>query len=226
MARLAFLVGLPMALVLTLVTVLLYPLTVLASGGTMRIEALRSFLLPPEDCPSPCWYGIQPGLTEVGEALNRLNEAPFGGEVRSVSFISRLDGVIVYEMPEGRVELSIDAGIVQSIALVDVASLGDIWFLLDRPERGYWLIARGPSRNSYEMALNQYTQYEELGLYVYSASACPTGLETMWEANALVRIGRPIYSSVTTGLIVEASGSEIYDLPDVLRRQRICRGHS
>src|ERR1700692_4503745 len=29
---------------------------------------LRRFLLPPEDCPIPCWQGIRPGVTHWDEA--------------------------------------------------------------------------------------------------------------------------------------------------------------
>jgi len=56
-----------------LITLAFSTLIFLIRAQTYDDVELRTFLTPPEGCSAPCFMGIRPGETTVGEAIALLN---------------------------------------------------------------------------------------------------------------------------------------------------------
>jgi hypothetical protein len=60
-------------------------------SGHEVIGQAASLLLPPNDCPAPCWHGIRPGETSSGDGIERL------GSLSWVTQISVIQGIVSYD---------------------------------------------------------------------------------------------------------------------------------
>jgi hypothetical protein len=82
---------------LTLTALLLLPV-LLIRAQPYDGQSLRSFLLPPQGCPMPCFMGIRPGVTMAWDALALLESSDQVGRVLE-NFGSTRPEVIDYQLP-------------------------------------------------------------------------------------------------------------------------------
>jgi hypothetical protein len=107
---------------------------------------LRAFLLPPEDCPIPCFMGIRPGVTTVDEAVAILETHQW---VESLHVLEATDGRGVYaiaaewsSIPRDLIDnsenlwMGVEDEIIQRIVVYTRIPLGDIVLSLGSPQFG------------------------------------------------------------------------------------------
>ena len=119
----------------------------------MTLE-LRGLLTPPRGCSSPCFMGIQPGVTTVDEALSRLQASAW---VETVYYIGEglsspdvqwdWNGTApdVFSQPAISYGggLGIEHGVVQYIEIKTEVALGDAWLYWGAPENYTYLFTTG-----------------------------------------------------------------------------------
>ena len=117
------------------------PLIVLFMGVTAFIHSrpsdgseLRAFLLPSEDCYSPCFMGITPGMTTFEEALSILQKHEWVKRINTLVPASREWFSFTWSGKQPDIiDVSSTAsvqgkgGIVQAIAIPIQVSIGDIF---------------------------------------------------------------------------------------------------
>jgi hypothetical protein len=117
---------------------------------------LRAFLTPTDDCPAPCFMGIQPGITTVDEAIAILQAHEWVAEV-SITGYSRL-GLHRIEwrwkpnlspmleperIPRSGGRLIADEGVVQYMELLTRIRAGDAWLILGKAQNYTSLLQLG-----------------------------------------------------------------------------------
>ena len=150
---------------------------------------IRFFLSPPDDCDSPCFLGVRPGITSIYQAVNELGEHQWVGDVdqfdtgirtdsRTVTLAKRVNwfwngqqpdwlegdqvSTLFYYPTVGRVDkIIVDTGL----------TVGAIQFVLGRPDvqqfatryqvDGYWW--------TYEAS------FESANLTIRIEAPCPAG---------------------------------------------------
>jgi hypothetical protein len=120
-----------------------------AAIGLMRVQpeedaALRAFLMPPPNCPSPCWQGIQLGAMSMEQADAMLRAHPWVDEVRFVERIDALswrwNGSQPTFLTMERAFLSVTADHMIGGATVETSiPVGTLMLMLGQPETIYVL---------------------------------------------------------------------------------------
>ncbi|MBN1964241.1 MAG: hypothetical protein JW910_06320 [Anaerolineae bacterium] len=166
--------------------------------GAYDLDVVRTELLsPPEDCPTPCWLGIQPGETTWEEVLALLEANAWIGPIDSQLRPRHVDeptfdfGTILWlwsgRQPDWlatdqRSTITIEEGEVTAITLHTRLTLGDVWLLFGPPpfaallpQGGITVVTamRGPTR--YFVG-----SYEIPRLDVLANWTCPLGLHARW----------------------------------------------
>ncbi len=106
---------------------------------------LRAVMTPPQDCPAPCFMGIQPGVTSTRQALRMLERhdwiARFGDRQRSRDVLMYLS----WEwndshpyLPPGPLDNNLTGaeGTINSISVQTTIPLVELWWLYGPP---YWM---------------------------------------------------------------------------------------
>jgi len=107
---------------------------------------LESFFARPESCLKPCFMGILPGTTTMGEAIIILRRNGWKQEIlrhREVADYTELDTGQMYfsASSEQRIKLHVRKNVVQVVEILETPfQLGDVWLLLGRPEMVYGFI--------------------------------------------------------------------------------------
>lgn len=103
-------------------------------------QAIRAFLMPPEDCPAPCWQGIQPGAMTASDASSLLETQPWVDNVNVYVDLNVMAWVWTGEQPTWI--SSLESGVVsfnlrgvQTIRLRTTLRFGDVWLALGQPDR-------------------------------------------------------------------------------------------
>jgi hypothetical protein len=169
-------------------------------GRTADQSTVSSLLLPAAECAAACWQGIEIGVTTRDEAAALLAAHPWVEQVyqTSVAVTWRWNGSqpALYNGARDGL-LQIVGGVVEQIRIPTLIPFGDVWLLLDRPERAQ--LVRTFSRNtSYQIA------HYRVGIQAISAIACPLTPEKFWTATITLGMGE-IWST-------EALDSENVDL--------------
>lgn len=103
------------------------------------LNPLFALVQPPENCATPCWQGIRPGVTTADEAIAVLEAHPWIADMTSVANAVTWRWNGAQPFPANRDDggsLGISGEVVSTITLETAARLGDLWLLLDQPEEG------------------------------------------------------------------------------------------
>jgi len=103
------------------------------------LNPLFALVQPPENCATPCWQGIRPGVTTADEAIAVLEAHPWIADMTSVANAVTWRWNGAQPFPANRDDggsLGISGEVVSTITLETAARLGDLWLLLDQPEQG------------------------------------------------------------------------------------------
>lgn len=152
---------------------------------------LSAFLLPPDDCPAPCWSGIRPGETTLTDSSALLQN---NLQIKSVEAISpatawlRLSANIPL-VERARVNLwEENRDVVGRIELLDTGlSMSDLQLILGAPTRVFLADSR-QDKTSELTAL--YTQYY---LYVtVTITRCASSPAQFWQQanDVTISLGR------------------------------------
>ena len=153
-------------------------------------QAVRDFLLPPLDCPSPCWQGIRPGITTLNEALELLDSRGWTGTINFHRGMAMDTGLLLMEWsgqqpafidPEQPALFWIEANIVERMAVRMNIPYADAWRSLSMPERGAVSIG-----STSPPIFNHYAGYHDtaagVDFVLYSAENCPFNPQRLWNA--------------------------------------------
>ena len=152
-----------------LITVLLSLPILLIRAQPYDDPELRVFLPAPEACPTPCFMGIRPGVTTVGDARNILQtqplfantiglNPPYGLRFRA----NHPHGLITDQIYS---YLEMEGGIIQWLRIHTNLSLGEVWAAYGQPDWGtrtytldssliYYAIGYNQPDISFEFAIN------------------------------------------------------------------------
>jgi hypothetical protein len=140
-----------------------FPLTVFFLIPLLLIRAqpyedseLRTFLMPPDGCPAPCFMGIQPGVTTMEEAIAILQAHEWVSEVSATSYnrlgINRVGWrwkpdvsplLEPEQIPRSGGRLIADKGIVRYMELLTRVSAGEAWLILGKAQNYTSLLQLG-----------------------------------------------------------------------------------
>jgi len=177
------------------------------------LSALGGLILPDAACASPCWQGIEIGVTTRQQAMELLEVHPWVAQVYQTAlavtwrwngsqpplFNGEKDGL-----------LQIGGGVVRQIRIQTLIPFGDIWLLLDRPDDAR--VVQPVSRfSAYQIAAYS------VGIKAISSMDCPVTPESFWTGHITLGMGE--------GWSTEALNSrslDIYHMPFWWNRLRYC----
>lgn len=140
MTRLIFIMGVCLSLIFTAALLLI-------RAQPYNDSELRTFLSPSEDCSAPCFMGIRPGVTTVGDAVAILKSnqwveailiaAPDPGASQLITWRWRKDAPLFVQSSKLRNggTLYVQQGIVQNINVMTGISVGTAWLRWGAPEK-------------------------------------------------------------------------------------------
>ena len=184
-------------------------------AGATDDEGLRAFLLPPEDCPAPCWQGIRPGVSSADEAeMLLLKNAWVTAVNRASTHISwRWSGsqpAYIDANAQGILYLANERVATLSVGLS--VPFGEIWTLLGVPHSA--IMVRPVSRSTaYQIA-----NYSPLGVEIVSSLRCPARPAAFWAGETALRLGTHTFSEAMNGIRYD-----IFDEPGWWRWLYPCR---
>lgn len=106
-------------------------------------QSVRDFLTPPAGCPSPCWMGIRPGVTDSLEAVETLKALPWVTNLYAIQGIVINDSYIRWEwngtqppVVDGKRQgrMWFHNGLVYSIELPLTLTYSAVWGAFGAPE--------------------------------------------------------------------------------------------
>ncbi len=104
---------------------------------------LRAFLIPSDDCISPCWQGIRPGETDVFGVMELLKVNKWISTVFFENYSTFSNGYIRWNWSslrpsvvsgDGSNNLWFDDNITQNFYVETQIHFGDVWLLLGKPD--------------------------------------------------------------------------------------------
>jgi hypothetical protein len=168
--------------------------------GAVRARAtpddmLRDILLPPEGCASPCWMGIQAGVTTADEAEAILRAHPWVASTHRTplniswrwnseqpSFFANDAQGLIYLRSE-------NAPIVSTLRIALTTRFGDAWALFGVP--GSAQLIR-PSRSTAYMVAS----FAEAGVTVIAGTSCPAKPSSYWNGLLSLHVGELTFTEV------------------------------
>jgi hypothetical protein len=111
--------------------------------GSDGDPALSDFLRPADDCASPCWQRIRPGITDSLEAVEKLKAIPGVTDIYAIQGIVTNDSFVRWgwngEQPEGvdgerEGQMWFHDGMVYAIDIPLTVSLRAVWGAFGAPE--------------------------------------------------------------------------------------------
>ncbi len=136
-------------------------------------------LLTPEDCPTPCFMGIQPGVTSISEAMRMLQASGWVAEVRTAPF-ARWIGVIWntkapnWFLKDNSVGLLIamEDQKVEEIHLSTALRVADAQLLLGRATSQTITVFRGMGSTHFTPVMNYAGAYPNRAMLVAISQTC------------------------------------------------------
>lgn len=166
MARLVFRVGCVVALVCAA--------AVAAVRAQPRDDGLlRAFLMPPEDCPAPCWQGVRPGTMTLEHAERILDAHPW---VAETLYADRIDSLFVRWNGMQSPFIRERGGFItaRADALVDgVMVFSNIPF-------GEFILIFGQPETLYQLVDSVVAEYPAAHLEVTAKGKCPASPRELW----------------------------------------------
>jgi hypothetical protein len=188
---------------------------VLAARAFSPLDADLERLLHWEDCPSPCWLGIRPGMTTAEDAAARLRAHPWMIDVIQTrdQIIWRWSGAqpaAIDATQRGLIGLG--GGLVRTLRIQTRVSFGEWWAYLGPPSRA--TLVRPLSR----VSAFQIATYDAGGWQVISSFACPVVPGAFWGSLTTLGLGDLWTTEALNGMPLT-----IYQQPAWWGRLRSCR---
>lgn len=150
-------------------------------------QELRTFLMPPQNCLSPCWQGIRPGETNVLDVMDLLKTNKWISTVHFENYSTFSNGYIRWNWSmgkptmissDGATNLWFDNNITQDFYVETQIHFGDVWLLLGKPD--WFNIYRMNNRMRIDSV------YENQVLMVTFEVPCSQSLSAFWLARTAV----------------------------------------
>lgn len=143
-------------------------------------EAARALLLPPSNCPAPCWQGIRPDDTSIEEAFALLRAHPWVAAIDQRLYDiytanwrwSAQRPPLIQETNSNTLWFS-SHGRVASVEIMTHIRLGDARLLLGRPA---WTSRASLGSQMLQVA-DFYPQYH---MIVFYSLPCPASVDALW----------------------------------------------
>ncbi len=153
-------------------------------------DTLAAFIAPPEGCPAPCWQGIRPGITTVGEAFDILERhAWIDHMIVTESFGARGNGFIGWawsgQQPapiDGRLRgaMWVSDNVVQSVRIPTTISFGALWLRFQRPAKGSFRLAL--DAQAMDHVVIHMAAYPDYKFVAWNEVTCPLRMADFWGA--------------------------------------------
>jgi hypothetical protein len=152
---------------------------------------LRAFLTPPDGCPMPCFMGIRPGVTTMGEARDILEAHEWVEDVTMRFDATGLPSEILWTWSDTAPEfadernaahLLLRNNTVYNMYLFTDIHAGSIRLLLSKPEHTSIRLA-GPT-----LSLRFDFGYPALSLVAVGIVPCPVQVNHLWQASVDLRL--------------------------------------
>jgi hypothetical protein len=181
-------------------TLLFASVATLIQRAPYHAPALRALLLP-DDCPIPCFIGIQPGVTTADEAIAILRRHPW---INHPSLTIRLNnrpdpgepGFVIWEAPPTsglfslrRGRLNLEGTLVTSVQIFTDITWADSWLVLGRPDQGFTELF--PTGYAAHHAL-----YRQQDMMLRSVMALRPHIHDFWSAPVEVQFGDTVSSRI------------------------------
>lgn len=164
-----------------------FALLIVATYQPYDASELRAFLIPPEDCDSPCFMGVQPGETASERAMTILQEHEWVDEVFVI-----LDGFYGEWSWSGRQPRFVNTrnrgflgaqsaqyNVYYSMSIDSTITLGELYMALGEPDLSFFThTERARSRT-----LVHSVYYNALGLQADGAISCPATMVRLWQSD-------------------------------------------
>jgi hypothetical protein len=176
-------------------------------------SALGVLILPDAACRTPCWQGIEIGVTTRQQAMDLLEAHPWVAQVyqTSLAVTWRWNGsqpALFNGEKDGL--LQIRGGLVRQIRIQTLIPFGDAWLLLGRPDDAR--IVQPVSRfSAYQIAAYN------VGIQAISSMECPVTPENFWSGHITLGMGE-IWSTEA----LNSRSLNIYHIPFWWNRLRYC----
>jgi hypothetical protein len=157
------------------------------------VSELRAFLLPPEDCDSPCFMGVQPGATDSERAIVILQEHEWVDDVFLI-----LDGFygewawsgaqphFVNTRSRGFLGAqSAQYNLYNSMSIESTIQLGEMYLALGAPDLSFF--TRTERARSRMLVHSVY--YNELALQADGVVSCPVTFARLWQSELVLYWG-------------------------------------
>ncbi|MEP7291026.1 MAG: hypothetical protein ABI835_04550 [Chloroflexota bacterium] len=198
---------------LVLLVALSFALIGAAHSQSSDDRDLGTVILPSPECASPCWQGIEIGVTTRQQATEMLEAHPWVAQVyqTSLAVTWRWNGKQPARFNGDKDGLlQIGGGVVRQIRIQTLIPFGDVWLLLDRPDDAR--MVQPVSRfSAYQIAAYN------VGIQAISTVDCPVTPETFWAATITLGMGE-VWSTEA----LNSRSLNIYHLPFWWDRLRYC----
>lgn len=166
----------------TLITTGLWVVASLAIGLPRTLvdplaNELRDLISPNEQCPQPCWQGIQPAITSSTDAIARLKSMTWTSDISAIQGIVTNDSIIQWKW-NGQQSGIIDGqrqgtiwlhnGLVYSIELPLNVTFVKAWQAVGKPH--YTLITKAPRAIP---SVTYHALFAEGLIDLYGLTPCP-----------------------------------------------------
>jgi hypothetical protein len=206
-----------LSVLLAIVMALIFCLGIALAHTQSDETAIRDFILPPADCPMPCWQGVRPGVTTVDEAASILQAHPW---VERVTIEAQpLFHYLYWQWSAGAPAFVADPsarkppymwardGIVQYITFPTRIPYAAVWSSMGKPDIGVFAVSgyRNPQILARTVSALHSAGYYG-GLMIFDTRFfCPVNPKVFWGASVTVTL----YNTRVTPLF---SGRSRYDV--------------
>lgn len=161
-------------------------------------DNVQALITPPADCAMPCWNGVQPGVTTVGEAVAILEADPtvadFLVSPGKISWWWNGDQSALLNSTgrafHGRMETALvnDQETITSVVLDTNVLMGDVRLALGEPNSLtlYTIRAQETAQRAGVVHVADYG-----GLYVFNLLDCPMNVSDFWASPSYIAFGSP-----------------------------------
>jgi hypothetical protein len=153
----------------------------------------HALLLPGDSCLMPCWQGIRPGITSFVQIYSTLREHPWVGVIEMNRGMAFNTGLLTWTWRDPPPDLIdtrrngmawIENSIVDWVKLPTRLAFGDVWLLLDAPQKGTASLAGIVPPRWLHVAI-----YDQYRLQIGTTLPCPLRLDAFWQAPVEIMLG-------------------------------------
>lgn len=158
-------------------------LSIIITIRAQPLNAALPLLHLQNECPFPCWLGIQPGITTSAQAVNLLNNHAWVDRVWGISSARwTWNGNQPAWIDDRRPgTMSIRYGLVEQIGIPTRFSTGDFWLMYTQLEKGV-VFTSGLSSIAYN--------YADVGdFWIVSDLRCPITRQNFWQQPVQILLG-------------------------------------